>query len=456
MKGSRILVVEDDEDIVLVLQVHLESLGARVEAVGDVEGAVRLAREEEWDLVLLDHMLEDTEGLEVLKALQELDPELPVIYMTAFSTVSLAVNAMKMGVFDYVTKPFNLDELTMVVAKALEITSLRRELRVIRNNTRDAYGFEKVIGSGPKMAKVLEICRTVARSEASSVLITGESGVGKNLVAQAIHYNSKRAAKPFLTITCTALPEQLLESELFGHERGAFTDAKTAKRGLFEMGNGGTIFLDEIGDLPLSLQAKLLGVLEARKIRRVGGTKDIDIDARIIAATNQDLKKSIEEKRFRGDLFYRINVIQVEIPPLKERVNDVPLLAMHFIDHYNQTFSKSVQGLSPEAEKAMRAYDWPGNVREMKNVIERAMILGRGPLLEIGDLPAELRGDQTLATGDGSFILPPGGIQLQEVENDLIRQALVMAEGNQTQAARLLGLSRDQLRYRIKAHGVDV
>lgn len=410
---------------------------------------------DEWDLVLLDHELPDGKGLTLLEKIKAKEPDIPVIYLTAHNSTTLAVKATKMGAHDYITKPFDLDDVDLVVNNTLEMTRLRRELRLIRQRNADDFGLDKIVGTSPAISTIKEMCRTVAQSQASSVLITGESGTGKNLIAQAIHYNSERAHHPFLTITVTALPEQLLESELFGHERGAFTDARERKLGLFEMGNKGTIFLDEIGDLPLSLQAKLLGVLESRKIRRVGGTVDIPIDARIIAATNQDLRDAVAEKRFRSDLYYRINVIQMEVPSLRERKADLPLLCSFFIDHFNRSFKKQIRGVDDNVAQAMQNYDWPGNVREFRNLIERAMILGKGPELSLLDFPAELREQSSVPISSGHLSLPEEGLDLAELERDLLRQALVRTGGNRTQAARLLNLTRDQMRYRIKSNNLE-
>ena len=454
MTCERVLIIEDDEFISLALRTRLEEDGYQVQEARDGKEGMRAFNEDDWDAVLLDHMLPDTEGLPILEEMRRQDADPPIIYMTAYSTVALAVNSMKAGAYDYLTKPLDLDEVVLVLKKALEVTALKREVRRIRKQQMENFGFDKIIGNSPKIQRVLQVGKTVAESEASSILITGESGTGKNLVAQAIHYNSRRAHKPFITINCTALPEHLLESELFGHEKGAFTDARERKRGLFEVGDGGTIFLDEIGDLPMSLQAKLLGFLEGRAIRRVGGIRDIPIDARIVAATNQNLKESIDNKLFRSDLYYRINVIHLEMPPLRTRRDDIPILAKHFINHFNQRFNKNVQGVEDEVIRWMDSYEWEGNVREFRNLFERAMILGRGDRLKLADFFTEI-GAAPFDDDAGRYILPGEGIDLEEVEKDFLRQALNQADGNQSKAARLLGLSRDQLRYRVKSYGLD-
>jgi DNA-binding NtrC family response regulator len=455
LNRCRILLIEDDPDIQLVLKMKLIQTGHEVLCCDGINEGWHQFEADDWDLVLLDHELPDGKGLTLLEKVKKKEPDMPVIYLTAHNSTTLAVKATKMGAHDYITKPFDLDDVDLVVNNTLEMTRLRRELRLIRQRNADDYGLDKIVGNSPAINAIKEICRTVAQSQASSVLLTGESGVGKNLIAQAIHYNSDRTNHPFLTITVTALPEQLLESELFGHERGAFTDARERKLGLFEMGNKGTIFLDEIGDLPLPLQAKLLGVLESRKIRRVGGTVDIPIDARIIAATNQDLRQAVAEKRFRSDLFYRINVIQVEIPSLRERKEDLSTLCHFFIDYFNRSFKKQIQGVNEAVMQAMQNYDWPGNVREFRNLIERAMILGRGPLLTLKDFPVELRDQAPMIQEPGRFTLPEEGLDLAELEKDLLCQALQRTGGNRTKAAKLLNLSRDQMRYRIKANQLE-
>ncbi len=451
MSKPRILIIEDDVDIVLVLRLKLESEGYEAHHAANAKQGWEKIITGEFGAILLDHNLPDRKGVELLEQISHAYPELPVIFMTAFSSVPLAVKAMRVGAFDYLTKPFNLDEVQIVLRKAIEMKALRHEVNQIRQQNRDTFDFSKIIGRGPRMHELLEMCRTVAESEASSILITGESGTGKNLIAQAIHYNSRRANWPFMTITCTALPEQLLESELFGHEKGAFTDAKERKRGLFEMGNGGTIFLDEIGDLPLQLQAKLLGALESRSFRRVGSLQDIAIDARFIAATNQHLKERIAEKAFRGDLFYRLNVIQLEVPALRDRREDIPDLVTYYQGYFNKRRRRPIQGMSDEALDALIGYDWPGNVRELRNVIERAMILCKTDSITMVDLPREVAHHTPGTPCHATFVLPHEGIDLEEVEKDLLRQALERTDGNQTRAAQLLGLSRDKMRYRVKS-----
>jgi DNA-binding NtrC family response regulator len=359
---------------------------------------------------------------------------------------------MKMGAFDYINKPFDQDELVMTVRKALEVSRLRREVRALRLQQEDRYGLANIVGDSGAMKEVFRLINKVGRSAASTVLITGESGTGKDLVAKAIHYASDRARGPFMNITCTALPETLLESELMGHERGAFTDAKSAKQGLFEMASGGSVFLDEIGDMGILLQAKLLRLLEEKTFRRVGGVKDIKVDIRVIAATNRDLAKAVAEGRFREDLYYRLKVIPIVLPALRERPEDIPPLARHFIDQFNREFKKHCRGINDEALEILKRQPWPGNVRELKNVIERAMILEDKDMLDESDLPEDVKWapkDGGLVTADG-FKLPEGGYPLERMELELVKQALAKAAGNQTRAARLLSISRDALRYKMK------
>lgn len=451
MEKISILVVEDEKLIRWSLKQQLEKAGYIVTEAEDGATARAKWKKSGWDLALLDIKLPDANGLDLLKELHEEDPDLPIIMMTAYSSVESVVNAMKRGAFDYITKPFNLEEVVLTVEKALEVTRLRREIRAIKSTFESKFGFDQVIGKSEKMMEVMEVAKTVAQSEAETVLISGESGTGKNLLAQVIHYNSPRAARPFMEVTCTALPEQLLESELFGHERGAFTDARQTKVGLCELAHNGTLMLDEIGDMPLATQAKLLGFCESRTFRRVGGVKLISVNLRLIAATNQEMENLIREKRFREDLYYRLNVIEIVVPPLRERPEDIPILVSFFVDQFNQKFKKKVQGIDDKAMAMLSAYPWPGNVREVRNVIERAMILTQKNVLEPSDFFLKPR---TLDSGnqDHSIRLPSEGISLEEVERELVRQALESTRGNQTKAAKLLHISRDQLRYRMKQY----
>ncbi|CAM2007519.1 sigma-54-dependent transcriptional regulator [Acanthopleuribacter pedis] len=447
-----VLIVEDEALIRKTLVRKLNKEGFFTEEAANGKETRKHLAQSACDLVLMDINLPDANGIDLLAEAKERDPELPVIMMTGNHAIQLVVEAMKLGAFDYITKPFNLEEVMLTVQKALEMTELRRQVRLMRANLEAEYGFQSIIGQSEPMVQIMNVAKTVAESAAETVLILGESGTGKNLIAQAIHYNSSRASRPFMEVTCTALPATLLESELFGHEKGAFTDAKSLKRGLCEMAHQGTLFLDEIGEMPLETQAKLLGFLESRRFRRVGGTRDIAVDLRIVAATNQNMDQLIDEKKFREDLYYRLNVIEIDMPSLRSRAADIPLLCRFFVDHFNRKFKKTIQGISDDALTYLSRYAWPGNVRELRNVVERAMILSQNKVLQPDDFPLRRRKSADAPAGNEGFSLPPEGIPLDTVEETLVRQALERTEGNQTKAAKLLSLSRDQLRYRMKQY----
>lgn len=454
MRKYRILVVDDEHLIRWSLEQSLKRQGYEVATAASGEDALRALRDDPPDLMLLDIQLPGINGLDVLEKAKEIAEEVIVIMVTALGVLETAVKAMRMGAYDYINKPFNLDELAIIIKKALETGELRREVQHLRSEQTRKYGISNLIGSSRHMVNVLAMVQKIARSDASTVLIQGESGTGKELIAKAIHYESARADKPFMAINCAAMPETLLESELMGHEKGAFTDAKVQKRGLFEMADGGTLFLDEIGDMEPGMQAKLLRVLEERTFRRVGGTKDIQVDVRIISATNKDLLKAMEERTFRNDLYYRIQVIPVFLPSLRERKEDVLTLAHHFISHFNREFGKQVKGISPMAEKFLSEYHWPGNIRELKNVIERAIILESDDILMLEHLPHEMVA-KAGAGGSGplNLTIPPEGIDIEDVERELIRQSLEVSEGNQSKAAKKLNLGIDAFRYRMKKFG---
>ena len=408
--------------------------------------------------VLLDINLPDGSGLDVLRKIRHRRQDAVVIMITANVLLDETIAALRGGAYDFIGKPINLEELHVAIRNGIEASRLRREVNLFRRERAQKFSFDQIIGKSPAMQEMLAIAQKVAESEVLSVLLQGESGTGKDLVAKAIHYQSTRAERPFVAINCAALPSTLIESELFGYEKGAFTDAKARKEGLFEQAEGGTIFLDEIGELELSLQAKLLRVLEEGSFRRVGGLKDLALDVRVIAASNRDPKTESEAGRFRADLFYRLSVIQIDIPPLRERGDDVRLLAEHYITSFRSRMRKSIDGIASDALAAFRRYEWPGNVRELRNVIERAMILEDDQTITTKYLPRGLAGESRTGTNGrfdsakspAQFRLPADGVSLDKVEMSLVRQAFERSGGNQTKAAELLGISRDQLRYRLK------
>jgi two-component system response regulator AtoC len=451
MSKSTILVVDDEALIRWSLGERLKSEGYDV--IEAETGAAALEKLSEGvDLVLLDYKLPDTDGVAVLGKIKEFDQDILVILLTAYASVETAVEAMKLGAYHFANKPFNLDEIVAVVERALETTRLRREVRQYRTTAARPFSLHNIVGDSPSMTALRHLVARVAASPTSTVLLTGESGTGKDLIAKIIHYASSRALRPFMNITCSALPEHLLESELFGHERGAFTDARLQKRGLLESADGGTVFLDEIGEMVPALQAKLLRFLEEKAFKRVGGAQDIRVDARVVAATNRNLEDEVTKGRFRSDLYYRLNVLPIALPALRSHAEDVPLLVEYYIDSFNEEFRKRVLGASPAAHIVLQQYGWPGNVRELRNVIERAMLLSERNQLEASDFA-------TLTTPGRSgddFDLPAKGVDLEQLERSFVLQALERTGWNQTRAAALLGLNRDQIRYRIEKFGLSV
>jgi DNA-binding NtrC family response regulator len=447
-----ILIIDDEDLIRWSLREALVQAGHTVHDAGSGELARKLFTTLEFDLALVDLKLGDTDGLTLMKEILREQHQIAVIIMTAFSSVETAVEAMKLGAFDYLSKPFNLEQVVLTANRAVESAQLRKEVQSFHTDLKSRYGIQNIVGRSEPMQEVVRIIRKVAQSEANTILLRGESGVGKDLVARAIHYESRRADKPFLTITCTTLQETLLESELFGHEKGSFTDAKAQKRGLFEMAGGGTTFLDEIGDMSMTLQSKLLHFLEHKTFRRVGGTEDLRVDVRVIAATNRDLEAAIREGRFREDLYYRLNIIPVVIPPLRERPEDIPALVSYFVQIYNREFKKRVVQVATPAMDILTHYAWPGNVRELRNVVERAMLLVSGPEI----LPEDLMIQRAKSNGEKTALrLPPEGVNIEDVERSLVLQALERTGWNRAGAARLLGCSRDQIRYRIEKFGLQ-
>ncbi len=451
VRKRQVLLVDEDLIRGQAVVALLEEQGVAVSCVHNGQAALKRLDAEFVDLLLMDHQLPDTTGLELLRRIRGQDETLNVILIVPADGTDTAVEALRLGAFECLKHPCDADELVLTVSRALETDQLKRQVEQLRSFSDRDCGIDKIIGTSRALRQVLEVIRKIARSEAGTVLIQGESGTGKELVARAIHCESSRANQAFMAINCSAVPETLLESELMGHEKGAFTDAKIQKKGLFELADGGTVFLDEIGDMSPATQVKLLRVLEERTFRRVGGVRDIQVDVRIISATNRDLLKAMEDESFRSDLYYRIGVIPVHLPPLRERREDIPLLAEHFIQQFNREFGKQVRGISRMAEKILLEYPWPGNIRELKNVIERAIILECGEQLLVEHLPREMV-DRTVGSQAGplNFRLPAEGIDIEDVERELIRQALELAEGNQSRAAKLLNLGIDALRYRMK------
>ena len=460
MTKDKVLVIDDDQSGRWALVAALRDWGYDVSEAETVASGDSVYDSEHPSVVLLDIHLPDGSGLDLLDSIKRKTAEATVIMITGQLLAEDVITALRSGAYDFVTKPVNLDELEVTVRNAVETGKLREEIAEVRRELSRKFSFEQIIGKSASIREVLDLANKVAASQVFSVLLQGDSGTGKDLVAKAMHYGSPRADKPFVAINCAAIPATLIESELFGYEKGAFTDAKAKKEGLFEQAEGGTLFLDEIGELELGLQAKLLRVLEEGVFRRVGGLKDIRLNVRVVAASNRDLKRECDAGRFRLDLYYRLSVIQIDIPPLRERGDDVLLLTDHFISVFNERLRRRMRGLSTEVAEVFRRYDWPGNVRELRNVIERAMILEDGDVITLKYLPTNLT-EKSLAAGPASSL--PGmqiegnvlhlrleDLALKKLENSLIEWAFQKSAGNKSQAARLLGITRDQLIYRLK------
>jgi two-component system, NtrC family, response regulator AtoC len=446
---QRILVVEDEEKLRRVLELQLKSAGFEVDQTGTAEEALRLV--DRADLILTDLRLPQMDGLELLSLIRRQSAQLPVVVMTAFGTIENAVEAMKAGASDFLLKPFSLDHLMAVVNKSLEVRALRDENRKLREELGVRYDWSNVIGRSPAMQEIFGTISRVAPSRAT-VLLCGESGVGKDLIARAIHFHSPRRDRPFVKINCTAIPENLMESELFGYEKGAFTGASTSKPGKFEQADTGTVFLDEIGDVPVSVQVKLLRILQEREFERLGSNKTRTIDVRVLAATNADLRAALEEGRFREDLYYRLNVLPINIPPLRERREDIPFLAQHFTCKIGRELGSTVESITEKAIAKLLEYHWPGNVRELENVIERSIVLSSAKVLDADDIRLDTGGRSRSAALNGFL---PEGVSLEEYEQNLIREALRRSNGNKSQAARMLGLTRNALRYRLTQMGLE-
>ena len=458
MIKDKILVADDEQSMREFLDIMLKKEGYKVSLASNGEEVTKLVENDLFDLVLLDIRMPKLDGISALKRIKANAPETVVIMITAFASADTAIKAMKEGAYDYITKPFKVEEIKLIIKNALEKKNLQKENILLKQAVRDRFHFGNIIGQSPKMVALYDLLEKVSPTK-TNILITGESGTGKELVAKAIHYNSPRKDKPFVTLNCGAIPESLIESELFGHMKGAFTDAIATKKGLFEVADEGTIFLDEISELPLLMQVKLLRVLQDKEFKRVGGTEDIRVDVRIIAATNKELEEAVKEKRFREDLFYRLNVIQIKLPPLRDRRDDIQTLANHFLKKYSQELSKNISKIAPEALQILMNYEYPGNVRELQNIIERAVALESSPDLTAHNLSSYLNDQPLLKRGAIDVEIPSEGIDLEKMVEDLERTLLLKAldrtKGIKKKAAELLHINFRSMRYRLEKYGLN-
>ncbi len=458
MTKDKILVADDEKSMREFLDIMLKKEGYRVTLASNGDEVIKLIEKDIFDLALVDLRMPKQDGLSVLKHIKTVSPETIVIVITAYASADTAIKAMKEGAYDYITKPFKIDEMKLVIQNALEKRHLQKENRILKEVVRDRYQFDNIIGQSPKMLELYDLLEKVAPTK-TNILITGESGTGKELVAKAIHYNSPRREKPFVTLNCGAIPESLIESELFGHMKGAFTDAIATKKGLFEVADEGTIFLDEISELPLMMQVKLLRVLQDKEFKRVGGTEDIRVDVRIISATNKDLEEAVREKQFREDLFYRLNVIQIKLPSLRERKEDIPLLVNHFIKRYSEELGKQITQVSPEALRILMKYDYPGNVRELQNIIERSVALETSQELTAQNLKSYLDDQFPVKRKAFDLEIPSEGVDLEkiveDVERTLLLKALDRSRGIKKKAAELLHINFRSMRYRLEKYGLN-
>jgi two-component system response regulator PilR (NtrC family) len=454
MSAARVLVVDDEKSMRDLLAITLERAGHEVALADGGEAAVDAIRRDTFDAIITDLRMPRVDGLEVLRAAKDLSPDTAVLVITAVASTETAVEAMKLGAYDYITKPFKLDEVNLIIQNALERKRLRDENQYLRRQLETRHRFENIIGKSPQIVAVFDTIRKIADSPATA-MITGESGTGKELVARAVHFNSHRRDKPFVSVNCGAIPEGLMESELFGHVKGAFTGAVSNKVGLFAAAEGGTLFLDEITEIPPLLQVKLVRAIQMREIRRVGDTKDIKTDVRLIAASNRDLETAVREGVMREDLFYRLNVLPIHLPALRERREDIPLLVAHFLQKFSGELGKEVRGVTPEALAVLERYQWPGNIRELENVIERAIVLGTGDVLGVESLPEAVRRGRP-ARGPETMDFPEEGLDLDATLDDLerryLQRALERTGGVQTKAADLLKMTFRQLRYKLQKH----
>jgi two-component system response regulator PilR (NtrC family) len=458
MIKDKILVADDEQSMREFLDIMLKKEGYKVSLASNGEEVAKLVENDLFDLVLLDIRMPKLDGISALKKIKSNAPETIVIMITAYASADTAIKAMKEGAYDYITKPFKVEEIKLIINNALEKKNLQKENILLKQVVRDRFHFGNIIGQSPKMVALYDLLEKVSPTK-TNILITGESGTGKELVAKAIHYNSPRKEKPFVTLNCGAIPESLIESELFGHMKGAFTDAIATKKGLFEVADEGTIFLDEISELPLLMQVKLLRVLQDKEFKRVGGTEDIRVDVRIMAATNKDLEEAVKEKRFREDLFYRLNVIQIKLPPLRDRKEDIQTLANHFLKKYSQELSKAISKISPEALQILLNYEYPGNVRELQNIIERAVALEGSQELTPHNLSSYLSEQPLLKKGPIDIEIPNDGIDLEKMVEDLERSLLLKAldrtKGIKKKAAELLHINFRSMRYRLEKYGLN-
>ncbi len=454
MKG-KILIVDDDKAHLSMLETVLKSLGHSIECACDGGDAIKAAQNNPYDLILMDVRMANIGGIEALKEIKRINPAIPVIIMTAYSSVDKAVNAMKLGACDYLTKPLNFDELKIIVERSMEHLQLFRKDSAPRAEVSSEFGFSGIIGTSDSMKQVIEMAKTAAPTGAT-ILITGESGTGKELFARAIHNNSNRKKYRLVSINCAALNGNLLESELFGHEKGSFTGADKKRDGLFLYADRGTVFLDEIGEIPLSMQAKLLRVIQEREIQRVGSDKTISVDVRIIVATNKNLEKEVKNGAFREDLFYRLNVINIKVPPLRQRKEDIPLLARNFLSVYSKKNGKEFKGFTPMAMDALVKYQWPGNVRELENTVERAIILSMGRYISEKDLPPNIMKEYKPENISGNETHGLGGRSLDEIESIALVETLKQTKGNKTEAAKILNITRTTLNNKFKKYNLKL
>ena len=464
MKPYRVLVVDDEQLICWSLSEALVNAGYSVETACSGAEAREKFHSFSPHIALLDVALPDVSGLELLEKFKQEDESLIAIMITANAHLDSTIRALKLGAEDYISKPFKLDKVEQTIADAVKKLRLNTTAETVRQNADRRVDCNQLIGNSPKMIEVFKMIKVCAETDCKTVLILGESGTGKDLAARALHQYSARADMPFIDVNCAAIPENLLENELFGHEKGAYTDASNRERGIFECAEGGTVFLDEIGDMPLTMQAKILKVIENKRYRRLGGKEDLEANVRIIAATNQNLPKLVSEGRFRGDLFFRLNVLTIHLPPLRERRETIPNMAAHFVDLMNIEYGKSIQGIAFDTLECLRQYEWPGNCRELRHAIERAVMLEQNKVLTLDHLPAEVTSsyvpkgksvEHTPQQGSSKVILPPEGISIEQVEMELLQQALSRFGGNQTKAAQCLGITRDTLRYRMKKFNLE-